>query len=176
LVLGRVRQHCSAGPCNPKPFGLTNPPIANRQPTTKLPLRVTVPALIFTAFVTSAHRVCNSTTRNDNVFLLIIYGGNAVGFSVLVASPAPSIALPSSSLILNIMAPTVSHLARLPSPPAPLLLVPGPKLTPFSPNAQANIEFVEFLGHENDKDSQVWKVKINGAGPFALKMVRNDIA
>ncbi len=70
------------------------------------------------------------------------------------------------------MAPTVFHLARLPSPPTPLPLVPGPKLAPFTPDARAVIEFVEFLGRENDKDSQVWKVNINGAGPFALKMVR----
>ncbi len=70
------------------------------------------------------------------------------------------------------MAPTTFRLACLPNPPAPLPLVPGPKLAPFAPSAQADIEFVEFLGRENDKDSQVWKVNINGTGPFALKMVR----
>ena len=63
------------------------------------------------------------------------------------------------------------RLARLPSPPAPLPRVPGPRLAPFTPSAQADIEFIEFLGRENDKDSLVWKVTINGAGPFALKVV-----
>jgi len=67
------------------------------------------------------------------------------------------------------------RLARLPSPPAPLPCVPGPKLAPFTPTAQAdNIEFVEFLGNENDEDSLVWKVMIDGAGPFALKVVCYD--
>ncbi len=74
------------------------------------------------------------------------------------------------------MAYKVFRLAGLPSPPAPLPLVPGPKLAPFTPDARAKIEFVEFLGSENDKDSQVWKVNINGAGPFALKMVRQSSA
>ncbi|KAL2163055.1 hypothetical protein VTH06DRAFT_6891 [Thermothelomyces fergusii] len=59
---------------------------------------------------------------------------------------------------------------RLPSPPAPLPCVPGPKLAPFTPTAHADIEFIRFIGCEKDKDSVVWKVKINGAGPFALKM------
>lgn len=72
------------------------------------------------------------------------------------------------------MASSVFRLAPLPSPPAPLPRVPGPKLAPFTPDARADIEFVEFLGHEDDADSQVWKVKINGAVLFALKAVRND--
>jgi hypothetical protein len=72
------------------------------------------------------------------------------------------------------MASSDFRLARLPSPPAPLPCVPGPKLAPFTSNAQADIEFVEFIGRENDADSLVWKVKINGAGPFALKVVRDD--
>jgi hypothetical protein len=62
-----------------------------------------------------------------------------------------------------------------PSPPAPLPAVTGPKLAPFTPTAHADIEFIEFLGRENDKDSLVWKVDINGAGPFALKMVIDDM-
>jgi hypothetical protein len=61
--------------------------------------------------------------------------------------------------------------ARPPSPPVPLPCVPGPKLAPFTPTAHANIEFIESLGRENDKDSLVWKVTVNGDGPFALKMV-----
>ncbi|KAH6619605.1 kinetochore Sim4 complex subunit FTA2-domain-containing protein [Chaetomium sp. MPI-SDFR-AT-0129] len=64
------------------------------------------------------------------------------------------------------------HLAPLPDPPLPLPRVFGPKLAPFTPTARADIEFIHFLGRENDVDSQVWKVKINGngAGFFALKM------
>ncbi|KAH6637092.1 kinetochore Sim4 complex subunit FTA2-domain-containing protein [Chaetomium tenue] len=60
--------------------------------------------------------------------------------------------------------------ASLPNPPLPLPRVLGPKLAPFTPTARADIEFVEFLGRENDVDSQVWKVNVNGAGFFALKM------
>ena len=72
------------------------------------------------------------------------------------------------------MASSVFRLAPLPSPPVPLPRVPGPKLAPFTPNARANIEFLEFLGQENDVDSQAWKVKINGTGLFALKAVRDE--
>ncbi|KAL2148971.1 hypothetical protein VTH82DRAFT_1657 [Thermothelomyces myriococcoides] len=68
------------------------------------------------------------------------------------------------------MASPVFYQARPPSPPVPLPCVPGPKLAPFTPTAYADIEFIKFLGCENDKDSVVWKVKINGGGPFALKM------
>ncbi|KAH6626065.1 kinetochore Sim4 complex subunit FTA2-domain-containing protein [Chaetomium sp. MPI-SDFR-AT-0129] len=70
------------------------------------------------------------------------------------------------------MTSSVFHLAPLPNPSVPLPCVPGPKLAPFTPNARANIEFVEFLGEENNVDSQVWKVKIKVAGQprlFALK-------
>lgn len=72
------------------------------------------------------------------------------------------------------MASSGFRLASLPNPPLPLPRVSGPKLAPFTPTARADIEFVKFLGRENDVDSQVWKVKINGAGFFALKMVRDD--
>ncbi|KAK4242952.1 kinetochore Sim4 complex subunit FTA2-domain-containing protein [Corynascus novoguineensis] len=68
------------------------------------------------------------------------------------------------------MASSVFRLDRFPSLPTPLPRVPGPKLTPFTSDAQVHIEFVEFLGRENDVDSLVWKVKINGAGHFALKV------
>jgi hypothetical protein len=59
--------------------------------------------------------------------------------------------------------------------PNPLPRVPGPKLAPFTPTAFAGIEFVEELGNPAvDMDSFVWKVRINGEGPYyALKMVRN---
>ncbi|KAK4097698.1 hypothetical protein N658DRAFT_518423 [Parathielavia hyrcaniae] len=61
------------------------------------------------------------------------------------------------------MASSVFRLAPLPNPPVPLPRVPGPKLAPFNPDARADIEFVEFVGRENNLDSQVWRVKINGA-------------
>ncbi|KAK4147063.1 uncharacterized protein C8A04DRAFT_24854 [Dichotomopilus funicola] len=70
------------------------------------------------------------------------------------------------------MTSSVFHIAPLPNPPVPLPRVPGPKLAPFTPNARANIEFVEFLGEEYNVDSQVWKVKTKVAGQprlFALK-------
>lgn len=69
------------------------------------------------------------------------------------------------------MDPSVFYQARPPSPPVSLPCVPGPKLAPFTRNAHADIEFIEFLGRENDVDSLVWKVKIDKAGPFALKVV-----
>ena len=72
------------------------------------------------------------------------------------------------------MASSVLRLAPLPSPPVPLPRVPGPKLAPLTSNARADIDFLEFLGQENDVDSQVWKVKINGDGLFALKAVRDE--
>ncbi|KAH6634443.1 kinetochore Sim4 complex subunit FTA2-domain-containing protein [Chaetomium sp. MPI-SDFR-AT-0129] len=69
------------------------------------------------------------------------------------------------------MASSVFYQARPPSPPVPLPCVPGPKLAPFTRTAYADdIEFIQFLGRENDVDSLVWKVKINKAGPFALKV------
>lgn len=85
--------------------------------------------------------------------------------------------LPYQGTYFRIMASSVFHLAPLPNPPVPLPRVPGPKLAPFTPNARANIEFVEFLGEKNNVDSQVWKVKIKGAGQprlFALKTVRDE--
>ena len=70
------------------------------------------------------------------------------------------------------MASSVFYQARPPSPPVPLPCVPGPKLAPFTQDAYANMDFIKFLGRENDVDSLVWKVKINNIGPFALKLVR----
>ncbi|KAK4462228.1 kinetochore Sim4 complex subunit FTA2-domain-containing protein [Cladorrhinum samala] len=55
-------------------------------------------------------------------------------------------------------------------PPVPLPQVPGPKLEPFTANAHADIEFLKFLGSPEDKDSKVWKVNIDGHGPYALKL------
>lgn len=47
--------------------------------------------------------------------------------------------------------------------------VPGPKLPPFSPTADAPIQFVKELGSPG-ADSYVWEVMINNK-PYALKMV-----
>jgi hypothetical protein len=68
---------------------------------------------------------------------------------------------------------TATHLEPLPNPPKPLPQKPGPKLAPFTRTARAVIQFVEELGDPGrDKDSRVWKVKVNGKDPFyALKMV-----
>lgn len=52
----------------------------------------------------------------------------------------------------------------------PLPRVPGPKLGPFTPDAHAEIKFIEALGSSDDLDGQVWKVEINGT-VYALKMV-----
>lgn len=58
------------------------------------------------------------------------------------------------------------------TPPAALALprVPGPKLGPFTPDAHAEVKFIEALGSSNDPNSQVWKVEINRT-VYALKMV-----
>lgn len=58
----------------------------------------------------------------------------------------------------------------VPNPPVPLPQVPGPKLAPFTPDAHAEIKFIENLGNPDDLDSQVWKAEINGT-VYALKMV-----
>ncbi|KAK4033642.1 kinetochore Sim4 complex subunit FTA2-domain-containing protein [Parachaetomium inaequale] len=50
----------------------------------------------------------------------------------------------------------MSPLAPDPHPALPR--VPGPKLAPFKPTAQAQIRFIGNLGRENDKDAQVWKM------------------
>ncbi|KAK3986742.1 kinetochore Sim4 complex subunit FTA2-domain-containing protein [Cladorrhinum sp. PSN332] len=55
-------------------------------------------------------------------------------------------------------------------PPAPLPQVFGPKLEPFTADALADVEFLDFLGDPENKDAAVWKVNINGRGPYALKM------
>jgi hypothetical protein len=59
----------------------------------------------------------------------------------------------------------------------PLPQVPGPKLSPFTPTATADIEFIQELGNpEKHLDSHVWKVRINGATQYyALKMVSTFI-
>ncbi|KAK7728640.1 hypothetical protein SLS63_006501 [Diaporthe eres] len=54
-------------------------------------------------------------------------------------------------------------------PPLPLPQVPGPKLGPFTPDAHAEIKFIEALGSSDDLDSEVWKVEIDGT-VYALKM------
>ncbi|KAK3985285.1 kinetochore Sim4 complex subunit FTA2-domain-containing protein [Cladorrhinum sp. PSN332] len=56
--------------------------------------------------------------------------------------------------------------------------VPGPKLPPFTPTGFAEIEFLEFLGNEEDADSNVWKVniKLNDEWKvYALKMFTRSV-
>lgn len=60
-------------------------------------------------------------------------------------------------------------------PSLPLPQVPGPKLTPFTHDAHAEIKFIEELGSPDDLDSHVWKAEINGA-VYALKMVSGYFA
>ncbi len=64
-----------------------------------------------------------------------------------------------------------------PRPPVSLPQALGPKLPPFTPTAEAEIEFIEELGDpENDQDGRVWKVRINGSSScFALKMVIHSL-
>ncbi len=70
-----------------------------------------------------------------------------------------------------------SRLAMTPNPltpeAIPLPQLPGPKLAPFTPSARADIEFIQEIGNRaRDKDSIVWKVRINGSEQcYALKMV-----
>lgn len=52
----------------------------------------------------------------------------------------------------------------------PLPRVPGPKLEPFQGTATADIEFIAFIGNDEDMDSKVWKVRIKGR-VYVLKVV-----
>lgn len=52
----------------------------------------------------------------------------------------------------------------------PLPRVPGPKLEPFQGTATADIEFIAFIGSDEDMDSKVWKVRIDGK-VYVLKVV-----
>lgn len=52
----------------------------------------------------------------------------------------------------------------------PLPRIPGPKLEPFRGTATADIEFIAFIGNDEDMDSKVWKVRINGE-VYVLKVV-----
>ncbi|KAH8753611.1 kinetochore Sim4 complex subunit FTA2-domain-containing protein [Diaporthe sp. PMI_573] len=51
----------------------------------------------------------------------------------------------------------------------PLPSCPGPKLEPFRGTASANIEFIEWIGNDDDVHSKVWKVRIDGT-VYALKI------
>lgn len=57
-----------------------------------------------------------------------------------------------------------------PSPPLPLPRIKGPKLEPFRGTANAELEFVRYIGSEDDVDSKVWKVKVDDKY-YALKIV-----
>lgn len=58
------------------------------------------------------------------------------------------------------------------SPPLPLPRIKGPKLEPFRGTANVELEFVRYIGSEEDVDSRVWKVKVGdnllpgGGGSF----------
>lgn len=56
------------------------------------------------------------------------------------------------------------------TPPLPLPRIGGPKLDPFLGTATADLEFIHFVGGEDDVDSKVWKVSIDGEY-YALKIV-----
>ncbi|KAK2605064.1 hypothetical protein N8I77_007940 [Diaporthe amygdali] len=51
----------------------------------------------------------------------------------------------------------------------PLPRLRGPKLQPFRGTASADIEFIEFIGSDEDMGSKVWKVHIDGS-VYALKI------
>ncbi|KAK2599738.1 hypothetical protein N8I77_011468 [Diaporthe amygdali] len=53
--------------------------------------------------------------------------------------------------------------------PLPLPQIAGPQLAPFRGTATADIEFEHFLGSDNDLDSKVWRVCIDGK-TYALKI------
>lgn len=54
--------------------------------------------------------------------------------------------------------------------PLPLPRIGGPKLDPFRGTATADLKFIRFVGGEDDVDSKVWKVSIDGKY-YALKIV-----
>lgn len=56
------------------------------------------------------------------------------------------------------------------TPPLPLPRISGPKLNPFRGTATADIEFIRYIGSEDDLDSKVWKISIDGKY-YALKIV-----
>lgn len=55
------------------------------------------------------------------------------------------------------------------TPTLALPLFAGPKLVQFRGTATADIEFIRFVGGEDDFDSKVWKVRIDGKY-YALKI------
>jgi hypothetical protein len=71
---------------------------------------------------------------------------------------------------------SVFRIPPFPNPPVPLPQVPGPKLGPFSCTGYADdIEFINPLGQDDNKDSYVFEVKLNGKGPYALKMMSSPV-
>jgi hypothetical protein len=56
------------------------------------------------------------------------------------------------------------------SPPLPLPQIKGPKLEPFRGTANVDLEFVRYIGSEDDVDSKVWKVRVDDKY-YALKIV-----
>ncbi|KAK3937259.1 kinetochore Sim4 complex subunit FTA2-domain-containing protein [Diplogelasinospora grovesii] len=68
--------------------------------------------------------------------------------------------------------PAATTNAAPPNLAQPLPRAPGPKLAAFMNKAyHADIEFIEELGGgRTAADSRVWKVNIDGSGPYALKL------
>ncbi|KAL1864598.1 hypothetical protein Daus18300_007615 [Diaporthe australafricana] len=63
-----------------------------------------------------------------------------------------------------------SSVPTIPACPSPLpTLSHGPRLEPFRGTATADIEFCQLLSNEDDFDSQVWEVRIDG-DTYALKI------
>lgn len=60
--------------------------------------------------------------------------------------------------------------AHTTSPPLPLPRIKGPKLEPFCGTENVELEFVRYIGSEDDVDSKVWKVKVDDKY-CALKIV-----
>lgn len=55
------------------------------------------------------------------------------------------------------------------SPPLPLPRIRGPKLGPLRGTAEADLEFIRYVGSETDVDSKVWKVRLDDKY-YALKI------
>ncbi|KAG8165983.1 hypothetical protein KVR01_004535 [Diaporthe batatas] len=53
--------------------------------------------------------------------------------------------------------------------PFPLPRIKGPKLEPFRGTADVELEFIRYIGNEDDLDSKVWKVKVDDKY-YALKV------
>ena len=78
-----------------------------------------------------------------------------------------SASVPSSEGTMTTSRASTAHNT---SPPLPLPRIKGPKLEPFRGTANVQHEFVRYIGSEDDVDSKVWKVQVDGKY-YALKIV-----